>query len=324
MILSVSRRTDIPAFYSDWFFHRLDEGYLYVINPLNRKQVSKIILNTDTVDCIVFWTKNAEPMIDRLDLLDQKGFQYYFQFTITSYQSDVEPGLEDKNSVMNSFRKLSKKIGKDKAIWRYDPIFLNEKYTLKYHELWFEAMCQRLNGYTDKCVISFLDLYTKTKRNTKELHVKELSNDDIYQIASILSNIAKKYGIQIETCSEGIDLSHYNISNGKCIDDKLIEKIIGSKIRVNKDDTQREACGCVKSIDVGYYNTCKHFCKYCYANYSKASVHENCEGYDVNSPILAGKLQGDEKITLREMKSIRCMDSTEQLEFAFVHEKGHS
>lgn len=322
MIISASRRTDIPAFYSDWFFRRLEEGYLYVINPLNRKQVSKVLLNNDTVDCFVFWTKNAEPMIDKLYLLDQKGFEYYFQFTITSYQSDVEPGLDNKNKIINSFKKLASKIGKSRVIWRYDPIFLNDKYTLQYHELWFDAMCQRLCGYTDKCVISFLDLYAKTVRNTKDLHIKELKDDDINKIASILSNIAKKYGIQIETCSEAIDLTKYDIKNGRCIDDRLIAQILGSKIKVSKDANQREECGCVKSIDIGQYNTCKHFCKYCYANLNDALVNENCVMYDIDSPLLVGNLKGDEKITVREMKSIKCEDSGEQLEFDFINDCG--
>ncbi|MDD5936454.1 MAG: DUF1848 domain-containing protein [Clostridiales bacterium] len=308
MIISASRRTDIPAFYSDWFFKRLEEGFLYVLNPYNRKQVSKIYLNTDTVDCFVFWTKNAGPMMDKLHLLAAKGFQYYFQFTITSYQRDIEPGIEDKNEVINTFKRLSDQLGKKRVIWRYDPIILNEKYTLEYHELWFEAMCKRLSGYTEKCVISFLDLYSKTIRNTKDLHLKQLTTDEMHQIANLLSTIAKKYNIQIESCCEDIDLSEYGINHGKCIDDRLVSQIIGSKLNVDKDDTQREICGCVKSIDIGQYSTCKHFCRYCYANYNYGHVNENCAYHDIDSPLLVDKLKGDEKITVREMKSIKCKE----------------
>lgn len=321
MIVSVSRRTDIPAFYSEWFMKRIEEGFIYVINPLNRKQVSKIILAKDTVDCFVFWTKNAEPMIDKLNILDEKGFKYYFQFTITAYQTDVEPGLKDKNRILDSFKKLSDKIGKEKVIWRYDPIFLSDKYTIEFHEIWFEAMCKRLSGYTNKCVISFMDLYAKTIKNTKDLQIKKLNNDDICLIASKLSNIAKKYNIEIETCSENIDLTLYNINKGKCIDDKVIEQVLKSKIKVKKDDTQREVCGCVKSIDVGQYNTCKHFCKYCYANFNYAQVDENCTLYDVNSPVLVGTLKGDEKITLREMKLIVYDNGGDQMKLKFTEDK---
>lgn len=315
MIISVSRRTDIPAFYSDWFFRRVEEGFVYVINPMNRKQVSKIMLNSNTVDCFVFWTKDAQPMIDKLKILDKKEFKYYFQFTITAYQKDIEAGTRKKNDIINSFKKLSNTIGKEKVIWRYDPILLNDIYTKEYHYQWFEIFCKKLKGYTDRCVVSFLDFYAKTKKNTKELLLKEITNEDMYEMAEELSKIARKYNIAIETCSEGIDLTKYGIEKGKCIDDKLISTILGKQISVKKDDTQRDVCGCVKSIDIGQYNTCRHHCAYCYANYNYAQVEESCKLHDVNSPLLIGGLKGDEKITVREMKSIVDKNNFEQLRF---------
>lgn len=304
MIISTSRRTDIPAFYSEWFFNRIKEGYVYVINPMNRKQVSEIQLNNKTVDCFVFWTKDAQPMIDKLPLLDDKGFKYYFQFTFNSYQDDVEPGTRSKNDILKTFRELSTRIGKDKVIWRYDPILLNQKYTKEYHYKWFEIYCKKLKNYTNKCVISFLDFYAKTKRNTKSLELYPITHDDMYELAEQLSNIARKYDITIETCSEGIDLTQFGIKKGKCIDDKVISQILGVDISVKKDDTQREVCGCVKSIDIGQYNTCKHHCAYCYANFNHTQVEENYKLHDVNSPLLIGNLKGDEKITVRKMESI--------------------
>lgn len=305
MIVSVSRRTDIPAFYSDWFFDKIEKEYVYVMNPFNRKQISKIELTKETVDCFVFWTKDAKPMLNRLHILDEKGFKYYFQFTITAYQSDIEPGIHDKNEVIRTFKRLSDLIGKDKVIWRYDPILLSKKYTKEYHYKWFDALCKRLYQYTDKCVISFMDLYTKTKRNTKELDLIEISNDDMYDIAKNLSEIAHRYELSIETCSESIDLTSLDIKKGKCIDDTVIQRILGCPISVKKDDTQREVCGCVKSIDIGQYNTCRHFCAYCYANYNKEQVLENCNHYRVDSPQLIGELKGDENISERKMKSIK-------------------
>ena len=305
MIISASRRTDIPAFYSDWFYKRIEEGYVYVVNPMNRKQVSKIFLNPDTVECFVFWTKNAKPMMDRLFLLDEMGFQYYFQFTITSYHSDIEPGIVNKNDVIHSFQKLSEQIGKEKVIWRYDPIFLTETYTLEYHEAWFEAICKRLSGYTEKCVISFIDMYRKTMRNSKDLRIQEFSHKDMIQLAKMIGSIAKQYNIKVETCSEAIDLSQYGIEHGKCIDDRLISRILGTPLKDHKDLNQRKECGCIESIDIGKYDTCKHFCKYCYANYSLSLVHESCTYYNVDDPILASSLKGDEKITLRKMKSMK-------------------
>lgn len=313
MIVSVSRRTDIPAFYSDWFYKRIEEGFVYVINPFNRKQVSKIELNDKTVDCFIFWSKDPEPMIEKLNMLDERNFKYYFQFTLNSYGKDIEKGTRKKIQIINTFLKLSNKIGKEKVIWRYDPILLNEYYTKEYHYKWFEEICTKLNGYTEKCVISFLDLYDKTKRNTQNLKLHEITEDDMNEMAQRLASIAKKYNICIETCSESIDLEKCGVVKGKCIDDRLISKILNKNIDVKKDDTQREECGCVKSIDIGAYNTCRHYCLYCYANFNYDKVKENCQTYSENLPMLMGNLKGDEKITLRKMDSIVKGDTVEQI-----------
>jgi len=311
MIVSVSRRTDIPAFYSEWFFNRIKEGFVYVINPFNRKQISKVELTPKTVDLFVFWTKDAEPMLKRLDEL--KEFNYYFQFTITSYRNDIEKAIRRKSDIIKTFKKLSKIIGKEKVIWRYDPILLNEFYTKEYHYKWFEKFCIELSGYTEKCIISFLDLYSKTKMNTKNLRLKEIDKNDMCDIAEKFAGIALKYNIKLETCSEEIDFSKFGIKKGKCIDDELISRIIKCSIKVKKDDTQREVCGCVKSIDIGEYNTCKHNCLYCYANFNYDTVEKNYLMHDSKSSILALHLIGDEKITIRDMKSIKC--KVNQLKF---------
>lgn len=312
MIVNVSRRTDIPAFYSEWFFNRIKEGFVYVTNPFNKKQVSKVELTSKTVDLFVFWTKDAEPMIKRLDEI--KEFNYYFQFTITSYRNDVEKAVRRKSDIIKTFKKLSEIIGKEKVIWRYDPILLNEFYTKEYHYKWFEKFCSELSGYTDRCIISFLDLYSKTKRNTRELNLKEISKNDMYDIAEKFAAIALKYNIKIETCSEEIDFSKYGIKKGKCIDDELISRIIKCPVKVKKDDTQREVCGCVKSIDIGEYNTCKHNCLYCYANFNSNSVKKNYLMHDSKSNVLVGHIIGDEKITIRDMKSIKCKAKQIKLE----------
>ena len=320
MIISVSRRTDIPAFYSDWFMKRIEERYLYVSNPMNRRQVSKVILTPDTVDCIVFWTKDVRPMLDKLELLDNKGFPYYFQYTITSYQSDIEPGLHNKSGIIPSFQELSRRIGADRVIWRYDPILINDKYTVDYHIHWYEAMCKRLKGYTNKCVISFLDFYTKMKRTMEQLNVREYTKEEIEKLVTSMVQIAYDNHMVVETCAEKIDLEQYGVQHGKCIDDKLISRLIQSPVNVSKDRNQREECGCVQSIDVGQYSTCIHYCKYCYANDSTLKVTERCKLYDVSSPILNYVLKGDENITLRDMKSIRSQDCGVQLELDLEQE----
>lgn len=304
MIVSASRRTDIPAFYSEWFYKRLEEGYLYVRNPMNPKQVSELYLNKDTVDCFVFWTKNPGPMMDRLDVLDAMGYPYYFQFTLTSYGSDMEPGLPDKSGLITVFRTLSRRIGPERVVWRYDPILMGGIYDVEYHCQWFEELCSRLSGYTQNCVISFLDMYAKIKKNMEHMGIHTVDIGTIRLLAASLSAIASRYSIHLQTCSEDMDLLEYGIKKGKCIDDDLIAKITGRSLDVKKDDTQRAVCGCVKSVDIGSYHTCAHLCRYCYANLSPQQVQENRRQHDPASPLITGSLRGDEKITLRKMKTV--------------------
>ena len=303
MILSVSRRTDIPAFYSDWFFNRIKEEFVLVKNPFNSKQVSKVELSPKVIDCIVFWTKNPKKMMRRLDEI--KEYNYYFQFTLNSYDKTLETNVPEKKYLINTFIELSKRIGKDRVIWRYDPIILTDKFTKDYHYKWFEYLAKRLCPYTNKCVISFLDLYRKTERNLKEINILPIDKDGMFELAEKFSKIASKYNVTIETCSEEIDLSKFNINHGKCIDDRLISKIVGEKLSIDKDPNQREVCGCVKSIDIGAYNTCKHGCLYCYANFNRDTAEKNLLKHNKKSPMLIGELCGDEKITDRKMKSYR-------------------
>lgn len=304
MILSVSRRTDIPNYYSDWFYERIKEGFLYVRNPINIHQLSKITLSPDVVDCIVFWTKNPLPMMTRLSELDK--YNYYFQFTLTGYGKDIEPGVPHKKDEMISiFTELSKRIGSERVIWRYDPILINDNYTIDYHERAFRQIAERLYTYTKKVVISYIDLYTKTQRNAKDLLIKELNNETMVDIAQRLSKVAKEYNLMIESCAEKIHLGEYGITHGSCIDKGTIESIIGSKIICDKDKNQRIECGCVESIDIGTYNTCKNGCKYCYANFNEKMVKENSQLYNIHSPLLCSMISDKDILTERNVKSIR-------------------
>lgn len=316
MIVSVSRRTDIPAFYSQWFFNRLDEGYVYVRNPMNPKQVSRILLNRDTVDCFVFWTKNPQPMMKYLSILDALGYPYYFQFTMTPYGQDVEPGLPDKKVLEETFKCLSEHIGPERVIWRYDPLLLSSTYTKEFHYEYFEKMCRSLEGYTNRCVISFLDGYGKIKRNMGKLGILDMKKEDAEELASHIGPMAVKHNMVVSTCSEAADFSAFHIKKGKCIDDRLISGILGKSLKVKKDDTQRDFCGCVKSVDIGTYNTCGHYCRYCYANASPDQVRVNISRHNPCSDLLVGNLNGDEKITEREMKSVAA-ECDEQMELQF-------
>ena len=304
MILSVSRRTDIPNYYSDWFYERIQEGFLYVRNPFRAHQISKIPLSPDTVDCIVFWTKNPENMMDRLEEL--KDYKYYFQFTLTGYGKDIEPGVPHKRERMLSvFRALSEKIGSHRVIWRYDPILVNDIYTPEYHCRAFQEIAGSLRGYTEKAVISFIDFYAKTRRNMENLRVKQMTEEDMFTLAERLAAIAKTNRMAIESCAEIIDLHKAGIEHGCCIDKKRIEKVTGCRIEGVKDKNQRKECGCLESIDVGVYNTCRNGCKYCYANFSDTCVKENAKRYDVNSPVLCGTVMPEDIIMERKVKSLK-------------------
>lgn len=305
MIISASRRTDIPAFYHEWMLNRLQAGYVLVRNPFNTKQVSKICLSPDVVDCIVFWTKNPLPLIERLQEIDDLGFKYYFQFTITSYDTSLEKKVPKKKSIIRTFQKLAEKIGKEKVLWRYDPILLTNKFSLEYHEKWFKYIAEKLNGYTNKCIISFIDMYKKCERNLKDIPIDQINDQNKISLSRTFSSIASENGMSIESCAELLLLSNHGVTPGKCIDDKLISEILGQKISVEKDKSQRHECGCVASIDIGSYNTCKHECKYCYANYSKKVVENNYKNHDANSPLLTGNLTGNEKVTERKMVPFR-------------------
>lgn len=301
MIISASRRTDIPAFYSDWFLNRIKEGFVLVRNPMNFRQVSQVNLSPDVVDCIVFWTKNPQPMINRLSQL--AGYNYYFQFTLTPYDNTIETNVPDKKCLIKTFQELSARIGRDKVIWRYDPILLTNKFDVKHHVKWFEFLANELNGHTKKCVVSFIDMYKKTERNLKGIDLVPMSEELMKEVAHHLSLISKRYNLQLEACCEDIDLTQYGIEPGKCIDDELISKIIGKKLDIKKDPNQRLNCGCVQSIDIGAYNTCQHRCLYCYANFNNALVDKNVRLHSTKSPLLYGSLEEEDKVSIRKVSS---------------------
>jgi hypothetical protein len=301
VVLSVSRRTDIPNYYSEWFFNRIKEGYLYVRNPMNARQISKITLSPEVVDCIVFWTKNPEPMFGRLDELDT--YKYYFQFTLTGFGNDIEYNVPHKKDMISVFQKLSLKIGKEKVIWRYDPIIFTEKYNPEYHLKAFRQIAEELCGYTSRCVISFVDIYAKNKKSMRALNSFSLSEDELAAFGREIAFLAGSRDIKVATCAERLDMSPYGIEHNCCIDKELIEKITGCKLKADKDKNQRKECGCIQSIEVGTYNTCKNGCKYCYANVSRERVDANCRLYDVDSPLLCGMITENDKITERKVVS---------------------
>lgn len=306
MILSVSRRTDIPAFYTEWLMNRLNEGYVYIKNPMNANQISKVEINPNVVDCIVFWSKNPKPLISKLEEIDAMGYKYYFQFTITPYDNAIERSLPDKSEILETFKLLSNKIGKDKVIWRYDPIILNDRLNINYHIESFERIISELSGYTDECIISFVDPYNKTKRNMGNDFIRLITKEEMNNIAEEIAKIASKYKVRIKTCAEAIELEKYGIEHASCIDRTKIENIIHCPLsdKLKKDD-QRENCGCIQCIDVGAYNTCKNNCLYCYATFNQDEVIKNSKLHNPKSALLIGESSNIKKISERKVNSFK-------------------
>lgn len=298
MILSVSRRTDIPAYYSDWFYSRLDEGFVLVRNPMNFRQVSRIRLSPDVVDCIVFWSKNPRPMLTQLSRLEK--YPYYFQFTINAYGKDLEAGLPPLFERVQTFRALSERIGPERIIWRYDPIIVNDVYSVQFHIEQFGQLAREMHSYTKKCIISFVDVYSKLRGSFRRLDIRESGDDEILALSTGLAQICREQGMKLATCAEKTDLFFLGIEHAHCIDEKLISDIIGSKLNVSKDKNQRAECGCIASIDIGQYNTCPNGCAYCYANFNVSLTARNHAAHDPKSPLLTGFIEKEDKITDRK------------------------
>ncbi|MDO6543686.1 DUF1848 domain-containing protein [Photobacterium sanguinicancri] len=304
MIISASRRTDIPAFYTPWFMNRIREGFLLTRNPFNAHQIRRVSLLPEDVDVIVFWTRNPRMLMGHLDELDSLGFNYYFQYTITGYPKKIENSVPRPHRAIQTFINLSDRIGANRVIWRYDPILVSNVIDTDEHKRLFYKIASMLHGKTKRVVISFSDFYKKTERNLasiKDLHYTDITKNPnmLNELVSYMSSVANQFGMSIETCAEEIDTSTSGVAHGKCIDDTLINDLFGLSVGDIKDSGQREACGCIKSIDIGSYNTCLHECSYCYATFNKQTVLKNKSKHDPKSPFLIGGIEGvDPKLLL--------------------------
>ena len=302
MILNTGSRTDIPAYYSKWFMNRVHEGFVYARNPYYYRQVIRYEINPEVVDVIVFCTKNPIPMLEYIDEL--RKFNMFWFVTITPYGKEIEPNVPDKNKVIEAFKKLSTMLGSNCVSLRYDPILIDDKYTLDYHIDYFEKMMEELDGYTNQVVISFIDLYEKTKRNFPE--AKEVDIDTQIGITKKFVEIGKRHNIEIFTCHENEILGEYGANISGCMTKEVLEKAINNKLNVkNKLDT-RQGCNCLLGNDIGAYNTCGHLCRYCYANYSKEKVIENMKRHDPDSPLLIGNIEKDDVV--RQSRQISYLD----------------
>lgn len=301
MILSASRRTDIPCYYGEWFMNRLREGYVLTRNPMNHAQISRIQLSPEIVDCIVFWTKDAANFLPCLDELDRMGYAFYFQYTLTPYGKELERNLRPKQDIEDTFVALSQRLGRERVVWRYDPIILNDHIGIQYHKTQFSRMCEKLAPFTDTVTISFVDLYSKLHTSL----IRKIEMDEMTELASFIGETVAEYGLNAVACCEDLDLTPYGIQRSSCIDKARIEKILGCPLDIKFDRNQRKDCGCCESIDIGAYNTCLNGCVYCYANYSDSSVQRNRLCYVPDSPILCGRVNPDEIIKDRTVRKNR-------------------
>ena len=306
VIISASRSTDIPAFYADWFFHRLKVGYSAWTNPFNGV---KSFVSYEKCRFIVFWSKNPKPLLGHLDELKERNIGCYIQYTLNDYEKEgLEKGVPPLEERIDTFKRLVDQLGQGRVIWRFDPLILTDRISLDDLLQKVENIGDQLSGYTEKLVFSYADiaLYKKVKANLEKSHVNyaEWTTAQMEEFAQRLSELNQKWHYQLATCGEKIDIDRYGIQHNKCVDDDLMirfahhdealmdflcvevkESLFGTEIvkkKDNRDKGQRQFCGCIVSKDIGEYNTCPHLCEYCYANASKEKAQENYNIHETN------------------------------------------
>lgn len=294
MILNVSGRTDIVAFYSKWFMNRYREGFLDVRNPFQPKLVSRIYF--ENVDAILFCTKNPIPILKDISEIQKP---ILFHITLTPYQKDIEPNVPPKGQIIEAIKKISSIIGKKYVYVRYDPIFLSEKYDINYHIKSFEHLCTLLDGFVEHIIISFLDDYKNVQKNKAVLKNKPFLESDYEAIGKNFRAIAHGHNMTIQTCCEKKNLVEYGFERKECLSHTLAFQLTG-KTNFKTWKVRGNNCKCVEMVDVGVYNTCSHFCKYCYANYNEKQVEENRKNHIDTSSLLIGELKDDDVIKIRK------------------------
>lgn len=301
MIINTGQRTDIPAFYSRWFFGRIKEGFVMARNPFDYHRITRYRLDPCVVDLIAFCTKNPAPMLKRLPEISH--FRQIWHVSVTPYGKDIEPFVPPADEVISSMKTLSRLVGVPRLSWRYDPIFLNEKYTGDFHLRAFAHMAEELEGVTETCIISFIDLYQKTMRNFPR--VRRVSHEAQYRLAAKMVEIGKDHGMQVVSCLEDPGLEAVGVDVGGCFTKEKIEKALGIRLRIpsRKSVETRKGCRCLLGHDIGAYNSCFHFCRYCYANQNERAVRENCLRHDPHSPLLLGHVEKDDIVTEAKQES---------------------
>lgn len=299
MILNTGSRTDIPAYYSEWFYNRIEAGYVLSRNPYYPSQVTRYLLSPELIDVMIFCSKNPEPMFERISLL--APYSTFWFVTITPYGKDIEPYVPPKEQVIRSFQRLSRIVGRQRISWRYDPVFITEEYSVSYHIGQFGRMAEALSEYTDQCVISFIDLYEKTKRNFRG--IRSVMGQEQEILVEAFSKTAKENNLQIHLCCENAALVRENVDADGCMSQAVLERAIDCRLNVPGKRYARSECSCLLGADIGAYNTCGHGCLYCYANYDREVVERNRKAHNALSPFLIGDVREGDVIKAAEQKS---------------------
>lgn len=270
MILSASRRTDLPAFYGEWFAARLRAGFCEVPNPFNPRQVSRISLRPEDVDAVVFWTRHPRSLVPRLSALDRRGIPYYFLYTLMDNPPDLDPGLPPAADRLDAFRALADRLGPERVVWRYDPVVPSNRTDAAFHRRTFARLAGELRGRTRWCIISLLDVYAKVRRRLAPLVrdglVLETWDPDRHgDLIAEIARIGAENGIRVTSCAESADLEPFGVAPGACVDGEFLNERFGLDLDLRKDPGQRTRCRCVRSRDIGMYDTCVFGCRYCYA-----------------------------------------------------------
>lgn len=294
MIICASRRTDIPAFHSEWLMNRLRAGYAMVRNPVRDDVVYKVDLDPKSVGCLYFISKGPKPILPYLEEIEGMGYSIIFQITITPYGKEIEPGVPDKASVADAFREISERFGSDRTMWRYDPVIIDERYNMRYHERKFRLLCSELSGYTDRCIFSFLDMYPKFEELKSARPLTSSSPLQREDFMRMMGPISKEFGIQASLCCSSRGYPEYGIDGRGCIGRETM-----MSLGIPFEDVPgnvRDGCRCVKNIDIGAYDTCMHNCVYCYAN-RIAPDKRASKKYDPESEMLYGKVRETDTVT---------------------------
>jgi len=301
VIISASRRTDIPAFYPRWLIHRIRAGYCVVPNPFNCQQAARISLRPEDVEVIAFWTRNPRPLFPYLKELDERGFRYYFQYTLMNNPRKIDPASPAVEAAIATFQELARRVGPARVIWRYDPLIFTTLTDSDFHLQQYTRIASALHGSTFRSVISIMDEYPKAQQRLQQMSLSgaQLLRPDISTegwargcIEGLVSCAASN-GMEIVSCAEAQALLPLGVRAGKCIDDEYIQRVFGIQVDATKDPHQRKLCGCVRSKDIGMYDSCLFGCRYCYATQNFATARKNYTHHQPDSPSLIGWHEAD-------------------------------